>query len=222
MAEYLAVPEYILYKLSDSVSFETAAVIEPLAVALHSINRTKIKAGDNVLVTGCGTIGLLIIKLLGIMACGSITAVDIDEEKLEMARKNGADFTINSGKENVSQRVIELTNNDKIDIAFEAVGISDTVGYTIETIKKGGELILVGNIHKKIEFPLQYIVTNEINITSSCASAGEYAACIKLIDSGKINLDDIISITAPLKDGAMWFEKLHKGLPGVIKVVLLP
>ena len=222
MAEYLAVPEYILYKLPDKVSFEVASVIEPLAVALHSINRSKIKAGDNVMVTGCGTIGLLIVKLLKIMACGSVIAVDIDDEKLKMAKKNGANHTINSKEESVEKRIADLTGGEKVDVAFEAVGISDTVAYTINSVKKGGELILVGNIQKKVDFPLQYVVTNEININSSCASAGEYAACIKLMGSGKIDLDDIVSITAPLSEGAIWFDKLHKGLPGVIKVVLQP
>ena len=156
------------------------------------------------------------------MGCGSIIAVDIDDSKLEMALKNGADHIINSKRDNVAHRVIELTGGEKTDVAFEAVGISDTVNYSIDALKKGGELVLVGNIQKKVEFPLQNVVTNEININTSCASAGEYMTCIKLIDSGKIDLSDIVSITAPLSEGAKWFEQLHKGLPGVIKVVLQP
>jgi L-iditol 2-dehydrogenase len=222
MAEYVAVPEYILYLLPDSVSFETASVIEPLAVALHSINRTSIRAGDKVMVAGCGTIGMLTLKLLNIMGCSLIIAVDIDDFKLEMAKKNGADYVINSKSEDVAQRIIELTNGEKVDAAFEAVGISETVEYSINSLKKGGELTLVGNIRKNIDFPLQYVVTNEININTSCAIAGEYTACIKLLNSGKIDLSDIISVTAPLNEGAEWFDKLHKGLPGIIKVVLKP
>ena len=139
-----------------------------------------------------------------------------------MAQKNGANHKINSANTDVAQRIIELTNGEKVDAAFEAVGISDTVGYTIAAIKKGGELTLVGNVQKNIEFPLQHVVTNEININASCASSGEYANCIKLINSGKIDLDDIVSKTAPLSEGGKWFEKLHAGLPGVIKVVLIP
>jgi len=222
MAEYVAVTEYILYRLPDNVSFEAASVIEPLAVALHAVNRTTIRPGDNVFVAGCGTIGLLIIKLLNIMGCGSVIAVDIDDEKLDMALRNGANHTINSQKDDVALSVIELTGGDKADAAFEAVGISDTVGYAIQALRKGGELTLVGNLSKSVGFPLQHVVTNEININASCASSGEYASCIKLIDSGKIDLSDIISMTAPLCEGAKWFEKLHTGLPGVIKVVLIP
>jgi len=222
MAEYAAVPEYILYRLPDSVSFEIASVIEPLAIAAHAINRTNIRLGDNVMVAGCGTIGMLTVKLLNIMGCSTIIAVDIDDAKLAMAIKNGAVYSINSKREDVASRVAKLTRGEKADAVFEAVGISDTVGYSINSLKKGGELTLVGNIQKKVDFPLQYVVTNEININASCAAAGEYAACIKLIGSGKIDLSDIVSVTAPLSEGEKWFEKLHKGLSGVIRVVLLP
>jgi len=222
MAEYLAVPEYIMYHLPDSVSFEVASVIEPLAVALHAVNRTRIRPGDNVMVAGCGTIGQLTIKLLGIMGCGSVTAVDVDDGKLEMALKNGADFTINSSRDDVPLCAARFNGGEKMDAVIEAVGVTETVGFSINALKKGGELTLVGNIQKSIDFPLQYIVTNEININASCASAGEYAACLKLIGTGKINLDDIVSAKVPLSDGADWFEKLHKGLPGILKVVLTP
>jgi len=221
-AEYLAVPEYILYKLPDSVSFEEASAIEPLAIALHAINRTSICAGDDVVVIGCGTIGQLIIRLLKIMWCGSITAVDIDDKKLETAVKSGADNIINSGNEDVERRVNELTNGSKMDKAFEAVGVSDTVGYAVSSLKKGGELTLVGNIHKNVDFPLQHVVTNEINVKSACASAGEYAACIKLLSAGKVDFKDIIGLTAPLSEGAEIFDKLYKGDSGIIKAVLLP
>jgi len=220
-AEYLAVPEYILYRLPDSVTYEEASVIEPLAIALHAVNRTGIRTGDDVLVVGCGTIGQLTIKLISIMGCGSITAVDIDSEKLKMSLKNGADNIINSKEENVNSRILELTGGKGVDSAFEAVGISDTVGYTIKSLKKGGEVTLVGNIQKNIDFPLQHAVTNEISINTSCASAGEYATCLKLISSGKIELKDIIGLTAPLSEGAGVFDKLRKD-SGIIKAILLP
>jgi len=222
MAEYLAVPEHIVYHLPDKVSYEIASVIEPLAIAMHAVNRSKIRFGDHVMVTGCGTIGLLIIKLLNMKGCGSITALDIDAGKLDKARKNGASHTIDPVSDDISGRVIEFTGGKKMDTVFEAVGISDTVNYSIQAVKKGGDLILVGNVQKTIEFPLQHIVTNEISINTSCASTGEYEACISLIDNGKVDLSDIVSITAPLSDGAKWLEKLHSGLPGVTKIVLVP
>ena len=222
MAEFIAVPEYILYRLPESVSFEEASVLEPLTIALHAIGRTRLHAGDSVAVVGCGTIGQLIIKSLGIMGCGMVVAVDVDDTKLQMALRNGADNIVNSGKDDVGRRIMELTNEEGADAAFEAVGLSDTVGYAIAGLKKGGELTLVGNVQKTVDFPLQYVVTSEIRINASCASAGEYAAALKLVDSGKIGLKDMISETAPLCEGGEWFEKLNRGAPGLLKVVLLP
>jgi L-iditol 2-dehydrogenase len=222
MAEYIALPEYILYRLPDNISFEEASVIEALAIALHAINETHINAGDNVMVIGCGTIGLLIVKVLNAMTCGSVTALDIDNEKLQIALNNGATNIINTVDEDAKQRIMELTHGRGMDVVFEAVGISATVGQAIDSLKKGGELTLVGNVQKNIEFPLQYVVTNEIKINTSCASAGEYAACLKLIENGKISLKDIVTKTVPLSEGNEWFEKLHEGLRGVIKIVLQP
>ena len=222
MAEYAAVPEHILYRLPDSVSFEEASVIEPLAIALHAVNRTRLRVGSDVMVAGCGTIGQLIIKVLRIMGCGSITALDIDDGKLRMALKSGADSVVHSGEEDTARRVKELTDGEGMDAVFEAVGVSETLELAVNSLKKGGELTLVGNIQKQVAFPLQRVVTSEININASCASAGEYAACLKLIEAGRIDLKDIISKTVPLSEGGEWFEKLREGLPGVIKVVLLP
>ena len=222
MAEYVAVPEYILYRIPDSVSFEEASVIEPLTIALHAVNRTGLRVGDNVLVAGCGAIGQLIIKILGIMGCGSVTALDIDDEKLQMALRSGADNVVNTRSEAAAERIKELTNGIGMDVAFEAVGISDTVDIAIDSLKKGGELTLVGNVQKNIDFPLQRVVTSEISINGSCASAGEYSTGLRMMENGKIGLKEIISKSVPLCEGGEWFEKLHAGLPGVLKVVLLP
>jgi len=221
MAEYVAVPEYILYGLPDSVSFETASVIEPLSIAMHAVNMTRLNGG-NVAVFGCGTIGQLIIKVLASMGLEKITAIDIDDFKLKMAKANGARNIIKPGRDNVRERAKDLTHGEGMDAVFEAVGISSTVGDSVFILKKGGELTLVGNVQKVIDFPLQHVVTNQIRINASCASAGEYADCLKAIDEGKIDLSDMISKTVPLRDGGEWFEKLHEGMPGVIKVVLQP
>ena len=220
MAEYIAVPEYILYRLPDSVSFETASVIEPLAIAMHAVNRAGLRAGDDVIVAGCGTIGQLIIRILRNMCCGSVTALDIDGLKLRMAADSGADHVINPAEEDVARRVAELTRGEGMAAAIEAVGVSETVGYAIDSLKKGGKLTLVGNIQQKIDFPLQRVVTSEISVNASCASAGEYADCLKLMEKGKIDLNGIISKIVPLSEGADWFAKLYEGYPGIIKIVL--
>ena len=222
MAEYISVPAYLLYRLPENISYEEAAVIEPLTVALHAINRTKIHVGDNVVVVGTGTIGQLIIKVLAIMGCGEIIAIDIDESKLEMAKANGAQIVIKSDEVDVIAGVRKLTNGKGMDVAFEAVGITKTVATALRCLKKGGELTLVGNISNSVDFLLQDAVTREVQINCSCASAGEYDTCLQLLEQKKITVKDIINVKASLQDGAKWFEQLHKGAKGIIKVVLMP
>ncbi len=218
MAEFIKVPARILYKIPKDLDFNAAAVIEPLTVALHAINRTDIKLGDNVLVVGAGTIGLMLIKLLSISNASKIIVSDLDEMKLNMAKESGATHCFGV---DLKEKIQEICPGG-VDVVFEAVGITPTVQNSISCVKTGGIVTLVGNVSKTIDFPLQEVVTREINLVSSCASAGEYAKCIELVAENKVDISDIISKVAPLEDGQEWFDRLHSGEKGLIKVVLAP
>lgn len=220
-AEYIAVPEHILYRLPDEVTFEQAAMIEPLSVAMHAVSNTAVALNDTAVVVGAGMIGLLIIQLLKLAGCGRILAIDLDEGKLEMAKKFGA-FMGLLPSSNVTREILKLTHNRGADIAFEAVGITPTLDMAIASLKKGGLLTLVGNLSPEVKLPLQKVVTREIGIKGSCASNGEYDSCLDLIASGKISIDSLISAVAPLSEGQAWFDRLYKGEAGLLKVVLKP
>lgn len=109
-----------------------------------------------------------------------------------------------------------------IDIVYEAVGATNPINTAIEVVKKGGTVVLVGNISQKIEIPLQKIVTRQIRLQGSCAISGEYPAVIKLMADKKLNVEDLISKTAPLQEGQYWFDKLYNREDDLLKVVLLP
>jgi L-iditol 2-dehydrogenase len=96
------------------------------------------------------------------------------------------------------------------------------VNTAIESTRKGGTITLVGNLSPRVEMPLQAIVTRELNVLGTCASSGEYPACIELLARGLICVDDMISARAPLEDGPEWFAKLYDGAPGTMKVILEP
>lgn len=220
-AEYIAVPEHILYRLPDEVTFEQAAMIEPLSVAMHAVGNTAVALNDTAVVVGAGMIGLLIIQLLKLAGCGRIFAIDLDEGKLERAKKFGAFMGLLPGT-NTTQEILNLTHNRGADIAFEAVGITPTLDMAIASLKKGGLLTLVGNLSPEVKLPLQKVVTREIGIKGSCASNGEYDNCLDLIASGKVDIDSLISAAAPLSEGQAWFDRLYKGEAGLLKVVLIP
>ncbi|GAB4514742.1 MAG: galactitol-1-phosphate 5-dehydrogenase [Anaerolineae bacterium] len=221
-AEYVVVPETVLYRLPDGVSFVQAAMVEPVSVALHAVGRAKIAINDTAVVVGAGMIGLFLIQALRLAGCGSVIAVDLVPEKLDLARRLGADITLRSDQDDVPGLVRELTEGRGADLAFEAVGITPTVRLAIQTLRKGGTAVLVGNLSPTVELPLQAVVTQEITVLSSCAINGEYAAALDLIDRGAINVDALVSATAPLEEGPGWFERLYRQEPGLLKVVLQP
>ena len=219
-AEYLAVPEHILYRVPDDVSYEKAAMVEPLSIALHAANMTDIKINDTAVVVGAGMIGLLIIQVLSISGCTKIIAVDLDQNKLDMAEKFGA-IGLKSDA-NVIDEILAITNGRGADIAFEAVGINPTVQTAINSVKKGGSVTLVGNLAPEVTLPLQKVVTGQIKLQGTCNSSGEYGDCLDLISSGKVDVDAFISAVAPLSEGAKWFDKLYNGKDNLMKVILKP
>jgi L-iditol 2-dehydrogenase len=221
-AEYVAVPQHILYKIPDTLSFERAAMVEPLSIALHALNRTHLRLNDNAVVVGAGMIGLLLIQLLANAGCSKVIAVDIDRNKLELAKKFGAFMTIGADGENIEREIYAATGNRGADISFEAVGISATLNTAIKCLKKGGISTIVGNLSPTVELPLQLIVTGEITLNGSCASAGEYERCLDMIARGVVDIDTFISAVAPLEEGAVWFKRLYDKEPGLMKVILNP
>jgi L-iditol 2-dehydrogenase len=221
-AEFIAVPQHILYRIPEKVSFEQAAMVEAVAVALHAINISGIRAGDKCIVIGAGMIGVFILKLLKISGASEIIAIDINPYRLEKAKLAGADHAFVSTEEKLSEKIIALTNNRGADISFEAVGKNDSVNIAIDTIRKGGKAVLVGNITPAIDFPLQKVVTRELKVFGSCANRGEYETVLELLKTGKIRVDDQISAIVPLSEGAVWFEKLYKKENGLNKVLLVP
>jgi len=221
-AELVAVPKHILYRLPEGMSFEQAAMVEPVSIAVHAKNLTPLETGDTALVFGTGLIGLMAVQVLRQTAVKQIIAVDIEDSKLAVAREVGADHVINSKSADVPAAVKALTAGRGADVAFEAVGIEATVRAAIESVRKGGTVTLVGNLARDVSIPLQAVVTRQIRLQGSCASSGEYPECLDLIASGKVNVDRFISATAPLEEGPGWFDRLYKREPGLMKVLLKP
>jgi L-iditol 2-dehydrogenase len=221
-AEYVVVPQHILYRLPEGLSFERAAMVEALSIALHALERTLISLNDAAVVVGAGTIGLLIVQALRAVGCGHIIAVDLDQSRLDLACKLGADEALQADSVDVVAQVRKRTSNRGADIVFEVVGLPATLRLSIQCLRKGGSLTLVGNLSPTAELLWQSVVARELTLNGSCASCGEYPACLDMIVRGRINVDAVISAVAPLADGAAWFERLHRGEPGLMKVILTP
>jgi L-iditol 2-dehydrogenase len=221
-AEFVAVPQHILCSLPPKLSFEHAAMIEPVSVAVHAVNRLEVQPDEWAIVVGSGMIGLLVIQALQAAGCAEVIAVDIDETRLALAKELGASATINGKKTDAISGVLERTNNGGADIAVEAVGNAAALGTAIASVRRGGRVALVGNLAPEVPFPLQAVVTRELSLFGCCASAGESSRAIELVASGAIRVAPLITAVAPLADGPQWFERLYAREPSLIKVILQP
>lgn len=221
-AEYVVVPERTTVKLPEGLPFAHAAMIEPISIAVHAVNRTPIKLGDTAVVVGAGMIGLLVVQALRLAGCGKIIAVDVEDAKLTLAAKLGADVGINPKQTDAAKTVSEITGGRGADMAIEAVGATAPVQTAIACLRKGGALTLVGNITPKIELPLQAVVTRELTLLGSCASQGEYPACLELLARGAIQVEPLISARIPLAEAPLWFDRLYAREPGLLKVLVEP
>jgi L-iditol 2-dehydrogenase len=221
-AELVAVPQHILYALPDGMSYDQAALVEPVSIAVHARNLTPIEPGDTAVVFGAGLIGAMMVQVLKQTAARRIVAVDIDDGKLAVARAVGASDAVNSATSDAVAALKALTDGRGADVVFEAVGIEATLKAAIGGVRKGGTVTLIGNLAREVALPLQAVVTRQIRLQGSCASAGEYPECLELIASGKIDVDRFISATAPLDAGAAWFDRLYRREPGLMKVILRP
>jgi L-iditol 2-dehydrogenase len=220
-AEYVAVPSRILYRLPESLSFAEAAMLEAVSVALHGVSLAQMSAGGSALVVGAGMIGLLTLQALRAAGCTRIFAADLEPTRLALARDAGA-AAISPAEGDVAEQVMQLTGGRGVDIVIEAVGRDETVKTSIESVRKGGTVVLVGNISPEVTLPLQKVVTRQIRLQGSCASAGEYPRAIELLASGAIQVKPLISAVAPLEEGPRWFERLYAREPNLMKVVLTP
>ena len=221
-AEYIAVPEYILYRLPNSLSFADAAMLEAVSVALHAVKLSEVGGGETALVIGAGMIGLLVLQAALVAGCARVFVADVDATRLAMAATLGAELTLHASEAALISEILRLTDGHGVDLVLEAVGRDETVATAIECVRKGGTVTLIGNIASQVSMPLQKVVTRQIRLQGSCSSAGEYPEAMELVSSGRIKVAPLISAIAPLSDGPMWFERLHSREPNLMKVILDP
>jgi len=147
-AEYIKVPARMVLMnmqgVPDGISYEEAAITEPLACVLHGVEQANVKLGDTVAIIGAGPIGLLHLLTVKKMGAGRTIMIDLVDERLGFAEKLGADATVTSGKENVETRIRELTGGYGADVAIEAIGLSATWEQALKLARKGGTVLEFG------------------------------------------------------------------------------
>jgi L-iditol 2-dehydrogenase len=224
-AEYLAVPARLLYRLPPELSFVEAAMVEAVSVALHAVSIAEFKSGQSALVLGAGMIGTLIVQALRVAGASHILAADPDPTRLALASRSGAHTLIEvDANANLGDTASAVLQNlpSGVDHVFEAVGLGPTIQTAIAAARKGGTITLVGNIAPHVDLPLQAVVTRQLRLQGSAASAGEYPRAIELLASKQIDVSPLISAVEPLSRGPAAFRRLHRREEDLIKIILLP
>lgn len=195
-------------------------MLEPVAVALHAVHVSQMRVGEAALVIGAGMIGLLTLQAARALGADRVLIADVDETRLKLAKSLGASETLQFSGSDLAREVIARTGG--VFLAFEAVGRQETVDAAITSVRKGGTVTLIGNITPQVTIPLQVVVSRQIRLQGTAASAGEYPEAIEMIGSGKIQVKPLITAIAPLEEGPRWFERLYTHEPNLMKIVLAP
>jgi threonine dehydrogenase-like Zn-dependent dehydrogenase len=181
---------------SKSLSLKELALVEPLSVGYHAANRGQVSEVDTVLVIGCGAIGIGAIAAAARKGA-TVIVTDIDDGKLETARKFGAQHTINSNKQDVLAEVHKLTNDEGVNVALEAVGLPDTFRLAIDAVCYAGRVVYVGYAKKEVTYDTTNFVRKELDIRGSRNALRVFPAVIRMIEQGQFPFTDLITKIYP-------------------------
>ena len=215
-----------LFPKPAGLSWQRAALCEPLAVTLHAARITPINPMEKVAVIGAGPIGLLTMLAARLKGAGTVIVTDRSAHRLELAEELGADAVIKVGPEGAPTDAVtairEMTGGG-VDVAFEAVGITPTAQQSVEATRNGGNITWIGNNARMIEVDMQSIVTREMSVRGSYGfDETDFAAAIEVLSSGRLNVDPLVERVAPLEDGPDIFRSLAAGECEQVKIILKP
>ena len=215
-AEYVTAPIENLVPVPDNVDFECSAMTEPASVALHALRRTGVDAGDNVVILGAGTIGLILAQWAKICGAGRVFVTDISQDKLKVAMDYGF-LCINSAQEDAVDRIIKETKKGA-DISIEAAGTSVTFEQSLRMTRKQGKVILMGNVSGDVVIPertasiilrSQLVIYGTWNSSITSIPKNEWLTSLHFMSLGALNLKPLITHRFPLSNVNKAFDMMY-------------
>lgn len=206
MTEYMVVPPEKLLA-SDTLSLAELAMVEPLTVGFHAVDRAGVESRDTVMVFGCGAIGLGAIA--GAAERGArVIAVDLDDEKLALAKKAGATDGINSGKAVLHDALQALTDGNGPDVVIEAVGLPQTFRAAVEEVAFAGRVVYIGYAKAPVEYETKQFVQKELDIHGSRnATPEDFRRVMEMLESGRFPVEESITLTASFEEAATAMQR---------------
>ncbi len=220
LAQYLAIPADLVYLLPKSITYEEAALIEPLSIAVYAAKQAGYLLGKRVAVIGQGPIGLLVDQALS--AGGAlVTGIDVRQHALDFAKQQGwAHHVINSKTQQIRKRMQEINSPDGFDIVFEAVGIEQTAAMSFAITRRDGSVYLLGVFALPSRINLMHIVKKELNVHGSWTCAFSFPDSIDLVTRKKVDLKRLITHRYPASRGAEAFAEASQYTKKRIKTVI--
>lgn len=198
-SEYTVVKESMLHKIPDEMSYEQGALVEPTAVAVHAVRRSKVKAGDTVAVFGCGPIGLLAIQAAKAAGASKIIAVELSKERQEFAKQVGADYIIDPKAVDTVSEIKKITNGG-VDVSFEVTGVGIVLKQAVQSTSLEGQIVIMSLWEKDASLSPNELVLKEREMIGILAYRDIFPAVINLISSGQIKADNLITKTIKIDD----------------------
>ena len=217
---YITHPESFSFKLPEGMSTVEGAMVEPLAVGVHATNRSEVGPGDSVVILGMGTIGIMTLLACKARGVTNIVAVDLYDNRLEMATAKGAVLTVNSSKEDVEEAVNKWSSGKGSQYVFETAGNPTTAALTSKLVKHGGRVVMVGNIHGETSYNFLQMNGKEADILSVFRYRNVYPMTIEAISTGITPVQDLATSFFPFEQTNIAFDKALNDRQNQVKVII--
>jgi 6-hydroxycyclohex-1-ene-1-carbonyl-CoA dehydrogenase len=219
-AEFVKAPAKDIFRIPDELDLQTSSIIaDAVSTPYHAVkNRGQVRAGDQVVIFGCGGVGLNLVQIANVFGA-SVIAVDLEDTRLEKAKELGAVHTINAKGVDRIDKVIKKMTGGGADIAFEAIGYKGTIEQAFSCVRIGGRLVIVGYTADSVELSAAKIMFNEIEVMGSlgCRMV-DYPPLLRLVAEGKVQVAPLVTHRVPLDDinTAMDYLRNHEGIRNIV------
>jgi L-iditol 2-dehydrogenase len=220
-SEYVAVDAEKVLRFGDDLNFESGAMIEPLAVAVHAIKRLNSVRGKKILVIGAGPIGNLVAQTAKGFNAKEVMITDLSNYRLEIARQCGIDYCINSDKNNLSVEINNKFGRNKADAILECVGRDITIEQAINNARKGTDIIVVGVFGQKATIDMGFVQDHELRLIGTLMyMKDDYIKAIELLKEGKVKVENLISTRFSFRDYLKAYQYIKEKKDKVMKVMI--
>lgn len=219
--EFFVVPEQTVIKLPDNLSFEQGVLIEPIAVGMHAVRQTNLSVGQTVAIIGTGPIGLGVMLSAKLAGASKIIMTDALDFNLQLAQKMDCKYTVNVTKEDVYQRVMEITDGKGVDVTYLAFGNEGTFADALKITKRGGAISEIAIIGAPVKIPISVLQQCEMRMYgSNMYTRTDFEIVRDAIANGEFDVEPMISKIMPIEEVEKAMEIVDKKLENVVKVLL--